>query len=409
MKKSDELKKELQELKDSAEKLTVAKEITDKIEEIKAVKAKITLAEMEEAEAKAEAESKTKDVEDKTKKTELKDKNLGLIVAKAIAGKEMTDAEAKAFKEIRNTVIEGDRTKGGVVITPDVSTKIIEYQDATRNFDIRPYINVEPVGTMTGTRPIANNIPQAAGFPSLDEDAEIQEMYEPTFEDMSYTVRKYGGFIPLTSELLEDSAENILAFITKWLGENELNTYAYQIFNGTGVKSAQGIMTEAKVGGALESRLESINTAPDIKKFKHIFNVDLESVSNDNLVIFTNCEGYDYLDSLEDAQGHSYLQPDATKQSGFTFLGREIVKVPKKFLADVVTGTGETAVTQVPFIMGSLTDLYTMFDRKVMSLESSNVGGDAWRKDRTEVKGVFRFDGKLLNKNAIKVLLAKLA
>ncbi|RMD02744.1 phage major capsid protein [Clostridium autoethanogenum] len=409
MKKSDELKKELQELKDSAEKLTVAKEITDKIEEIKAVKAKITLAEMEEAEAKAEAESKTKDVEDKTKETELKDKNLGLIVAKAIAGKEMTDAEAKAFTEIRNTVIEGDRTKGGVVITPDVSTKIIEYQDSTRNFDIRPYINVEPVGTMTGTRPIANNIPQAAGFPSLDEDAEIQEMYEPTFEDMSYTVRKYGGFIPLTSELLEDSAENILAFITKWLGENELNTYAYQIFNGTGVKSAQGIMTEAKVGGALESRLESINTAPDIKKFKHIFNVDLESVSNDNLVIFTNCDGYDYLDSLEDAQGHSYLQPDATKQSGFTFLGREIVKVPKKFLADVVTGTGETAVTQIPFIMGSLTDLYTMFDRKVMSLESSNVGGDAWRKDRTEVKGVFRFDGKLLNKNAIKVLLAKLA
>ncbi|WP_024833827.1 phage major capsid protein [Ruminiclostridium josui] len=405
MLKSAELKQELETLKASAKGLTVAGEIMAKVEEIKALKAKIELAEMEEADEQAEIEAKTIT----SKKLNNETANRGLILAKAIAGKELTDEEKVTFNEIKAVMVEGDKTKGGVVITPDISTMIKEFQDATRNFDIRPYLNVEPVGTMKGSRPIADNVPEASGFASLDEGAEIQALYEPTFTDLEYNVRKYAGYIPLTNELLEDSAENILAFIIKWMGENELNTYAYQVFNGTGTKSAQGILTEAKTGGELESRTETIDSPPDIKKFKTIFNVDLESVSNVNLAIYTNADGYNYLDGLEDENGKPYLQPDVTAKSGFTFLGREIVKVPKKFIANVTTGEGESAVTRTPFVIGSLKELYTMFDRKAMSVESSNIGGDAWRKDTTEVKGIFRFDGKLVNKNAIKVLYAKLS
>lgn len=392
MKISDELRQQLAQLKAEAKDLAIKDGV--KADEINA-----------KADELAEIENKTKNLENKGDVKEVNNKNLGLIVAKAIKGT-ATDEERN---EISNMVVEGDRTKGGVVITPDISTKIIEFQDSNRYFDIRPYINVEPVTTLKGSRPIATNIPQASGFASLDEGADIQALYEPTFGDMSYQVRKYAGFIPLTNELLEDSAENILGFITRWLGENELNTYAYQVFNGTGVKSAQGIMTEAKVGGALETRTETVTTAPTIKKFKTIFNVDLESMSNANLAIYTNADGYDYLDGLQDTTGRFYLQPDPTVKSGYTFLGREIVKVPKKFLANVVTGTGASAVTSTPFIIGSLKDLYTMFDRKQMSIESSNLAGNAWRSDTTEVKGIFRFDGEFVNTNAVKVLLAKLA
>lgn len=403
MLKSEELRQELESLKATAKDLTVASEITARVDEIKALKAKIELAELDEEEARLDVENKTKNID--KKKDEGKVINKGLIIAKAIAGKELTDEEKVAFKEIKNTLIEGDKTKGGIVITPDISTMIIEFQDATRNFDIRPYVNVEPVGTMKGSRAIADNEPEASGFASVDETADIQALHEPTFTDMEYQVRKYAGYIPLTNELLEDSAENILAFIVKWMSENEVNTYAFQVFHGTGVKSAQGIITEAKVGGLLEERTETIDTAPTIKKFKTIFNVDLEEVENTNLVIFTNADGYDYLDGLEDKNGKGYLQPDATAKSGYTFLGREIVKVPKKFLANV---TGSDSVVRTPFVMGNLKALYTVFDRKKMSIEDSNIAGEAWRKDTTEVKGIFRFDGKLVNKKAIKVLFAKL-
>jgi len=405
MKLSAELRQKLEELKAQME-LTMAKEgvkaeeINAKADEIKVVKAKLEFQLQKEADEEAEIENKTKDIENQ-KELEAKNKELGLIVAKAIQG----TASTEELQEIKNMVVEGDKTKGGVAITPDISTKIIEYQNATRNFDIRPYLNVEPVSTMKGSRPIADNIPEASGFASLDEGTEIQALYEPTFTELEYQVRKYAGFIPLSNELLEDSAENLLGFITRWLGENELNTYAYQVFNGTGVKSAQGIITEAKEDGLLETRVETILTAPTIKKFKTIFNVDLESIANANLVIYTNADGYDYLDGLEDKNGKGYLQPDATMKSGFNFLGREIVKVPKKFLANIVEGSD----TFTPFVIGSLKDLYTMFDRKQMSIESSNIGGNAWKTDTTEVKGVFRFDGKIANVDAVKVLKAKLA
>ena len=55
--------------------------------------------------------------------------------------------------------------------------------------------------------------------------------------------------------------------------------------------------------------------------------------------------------------------------------------------------------------------LYTMYNREQMSVASTNIGGATWRNDTTELKGIFRFDGKIQPQNiqAVKVLLIKLA
>jgi HK97 family phage major capsid protein len=407
MLKSQELQAKLLEVKNSAKDLTKSEEITAKISEIEDIKAQISLAEMQENEERLEAEKNTT-IQNKNKDGVVKmDK---MIIAKAISGSELT---AEEQLQIKNLVLEGDRTKGGVAIPSDITTDIKEYQDATRMFDIRNYLTIEPVSTLKGSRPYAVNQPQASGFASVDEGADIQALYEPTFDELSYIVRKYAGFIPLSNELLADSVANIYAYIVKWLAENELNSYAYQTLNGTGVKSSQGIMTEATtaVTGKLLTRTDKITTpfaSPQvaIKKFKTTFNVDLETVVGDNIKIFTNADGYDYLDGLTDAQGKGYLQPDATKKSGFSFLGREIVKMPKKFLENVIDG----ANTLTPFIVGDLKQLYTMYDREQMSVASTNIGGSTWRNDTTELKGIFRFDGKLQvqNTQCVKILLVKL-
>lgn len=416
MKISDELRQQLNDLKAEAKELTTkdgvkAIEINAKADEIETLEAKIRVQEKVEVDQEDEIKNKTKDLKDKGDDKKMENKKLGLIIAKAIKG---VDLSAEEKVEIKNLVLENDRTKGGVAIPSDISTAIKVYQDATRMFDIRPYVTVEPVSTLKGSRPYATNKPQASGFASVDEGADIQAMYEPTFDDLAYNVRKYAGFIPLSNELLEDSVENILAYITRWIAENELNTYAYQIFNGTGVKSAQGIITEAvtPVTGKLLTRTEKISTpiATDkavIKKFKTTFNVDLETVTGDNICIFTNADGFDYLDGLMDSYGKPYLQPDVTKKSGFSFLGREIVKLPKKFLDNYVDG----ADTLTPFVIGDLKQLYTMYDREQLSIASTNIGGATWRSDTTELKGIFRFDGLLKPEalEAVKILLVKLA
>lgn len=400
MKKSDELKNKLEEIKNKAEKLEKAEEIKNAIQEIRDLKAQIELAEMQEREEAEQIENKIslKQAEEiKNKKTKIDIKN---TFAKAIIGRNLTNEEET---EIKNLVVEGEKTKGGVAVPQDIVTDIRAYQDSTRMWDIRPYITVEPVGTMSGSRPYATNQPQASGFAPVEEGKAIQAMYEPTFDDLKYLITKYAGYIPITNELLEDNTANIYQYIVKWLAENELNTYAYQVFNGTGTKSAQGLLTEiAKENGILKTRIELLKVAPTIDKFKSIFNVDLETVTGDNIVIFTNADGYQYLDTLKDEQGRYYMQPDPTKKSGNVFLGREIVKVPKKFLpTDTTNG--------IPFIIGDLRQLYELFDRQLMSIQSTNVGGDAWRNDTTELKGIFRFDGKIKPDciQAIKVLYAK--
>lgn len=370
-----------------------------KVEEVKALTVEIKNLQEELELAKTVYEETKMEIPNEIKNHKEVKVNMGQVFAKAIVGKELTSNE---MTEMKNLMQEGLKEKGGVTVPEDVQTKIIELQ--RNSFDIRKYVNVEPVSTEKGSRAIEANKPQAVGFASVDEGAAIQALHEPEFSELEYAVRKYAGFIPLTNELLEDSDEAILAYITKWMAKNELNTYNYQVFNGTGVKSAQGIMTSAALDAVTKDVDLSGTTKSVVKSFKSVINVDLEDVASDNIVIFTNADGYDHIDGLEDASGKALIQPDATKASGNVFLGKEIVKVPKDFLPNVSDGT----TTRTPFIVGDLKLLYTMFDRKQMSVESSNIGGNAWRTDTTEAKGVFRFDGRLVDTDAVQILMGKL-
>lgn len=389
MKRLDDLKNQLEVAQQEADTLQNSNNIEDIkacVGKIKTIKAQIDL---EKAKGNPEEVNNLGAEEDEVT-------NISEIFAKAIVG----TATAEELSEIKNLMVEGDKTKGGVTVPADVQTAIKEFQ--RKKFDIRPYVNMEPVGTVKGSRPIEANEPKATGFASVDEGKDIQALHEPEFAELDYNVRKYAGYIPVTNELLEDSTENFLAFIEKWMAKNELNTYAYQVFNGTGEKAAVGIMTEAtKENGSLSKAVSKIDTTPTIKTFKTILNKGLENIDSDNICIFTNADGYDFVDGLEDKKGTPYLQPDITKASGNKFLSKEIVKVPSKFLDNVIDGE----VTRVPFIIGDLNLLYTLYNRKELSIESTKIGGDAWRKDQTEVKGVFRFDGKLVDTDAVKIIL----
>lgn len=404
MRKSDEIRANITALKAKAQALVDKEDV--KLEELQAVRNEIATAENKlaiqediEKAAATPAPSALAHNEINPLETKPKAKNMSNLFAKALIGA----ASATELMEVKNILKESVDENGGLLVPADVQTAIIELQ--RNKFDVRQYVNVEPVNVLKGSRVKEKEEPQATGFASVDEAAAIQALHEPTFEPSEYAVRKYAGYIPLTSELLEDSPENILAYINRWLAKNELNTYAYQVFNGSGVGAAEGIMTNLGAGKKLETRVQKQATAPTIKEFKTIFNVDLEDVPDDGMKIFTNAEGYNYIDGLEDGNGHSYIQPDATLKSGYRFLGREIVKVPTKFLAKYNDGTND----HTPFVIGDLEALYTMYQRQGLAVESTRVGGDAWRNDQTEIKGIFRFDGKINGDiKAVKVLVSQM-
>lgn len=284
MKKIDEMRNSLETLKTEVQNLLNENKVTDakaKMEEVKVLKDAIALQEQLDAEEMEKVENKIKNDEGKINNMNKENLELGLIVAKAIAG----TATQEELREIKNLMQEGTRENGGVTVPDDVRTKIIELQ--RKSFDIRKYINVEPVGTLKGSRPIEANEPNAAGFASVDEGADIQALHEPEFTELEYIVRKYAGYIPITNELLEDTAENILGFVQKWMAKNELNTYNYQVFNGTGVKAAEGIMTSEELDDVKEEVDFTSTTTTVIKKLKTVLNKDLEDLDSDNIVIFT--------------------------------------------------------------------------------------------------------------------------
>ncbi|UUV17368.1 phage major capsid protein [Fusobacteria bacterium ZRK30] len=399
MKKSDIIRAKIEELKINAEAAETIEAFNAIKAELDLAEGKLALAEKSEAEAAAQAQNDGTSPLPVTPEPKA-DVNLGEIVAKAIVG----TATREELTEIKNLMQEGVGENGGVLVPKDVKTKIIELQ--RRSFDIRKYVEIEKTSVDKGSRTKVTNEPENTGFASVDEGAAIQKLHEPTLGEVEYAIRKYAGYIPITNELIKDTPENLLTFILKWMAKNELNTYAYQIFNGTGEKAAEGIMKNIDTGGKLESRVQQIETNPTLKTFKSIINKDLDEVDSDNIVIFTNSDGYDHIDNLEDGNKKSYLQPDATKASGNAFLGKEIVKVPTKFLAAVTKDTKD----YTPFIIGDLKLLYTMYDREQLLIESTKIGGDAWRNDTTEMKGGFRFDGKINgDKKAVKILLALLS
>ena len=48
-----------------------------------------------------------------------------------------------------------------------------------------------------------------------------------------------------------------------------------------------------------------------------------------------------------------------------------------------------------------------MYQRKGLVIESTKIGGEAWRKRKVEVMGAFRFDGQIVDKEAVKILLVQ--
>lgn len=390
MKKSDLIRANIENFKKDAENLVnkegvTAEELTEINNKITAEKKKLevqlTLEEEIRNSAVGEPLVPVAVVGTPTIKAEERNK----IIARALIGK----ASNEELVEIKNLLQEGEAGKGGLLVPSDIRTKIIELQ--RNKFDIRKYINIEPTIVDKGSRVKEKNEPQASGFASVDEGKEIQALHEPEVEPVDYAIRKYAGYIPITNELLEDSPENILKYILGWMSKNELNTYNYQVFNGSGVKAAEGILNEIGVGGKLETRVTFLEHAPTIQDFKNAINIGLEEVSTDNIQMFVNGNGYSHIDNMEDNMGRPLLQPDVTKGTGLSFTGKEMVKVPTKFLGQVI----KDGKTYTPYVIGDLELLYTLYDREQLVIESTKIGGQAWRTDTTEVKGTFRFDGKI--------------
>ena len=290
------------------------------------------------------------------------------------------DSIQKFAKQIRNIakgMNEGTPADGGYTVPEDISTMVEERREAKAS--LIDLVSVETVSTNKGSRTFKKRS-QQTGFTKVGEGGKITATSTPQFERMDYTISKYAGYLPVTNELLEDTDTNIVNIIVEWLGDESRVTRNKIILDL--------IKTQTK------TKLEGLD---DIKK---VLNVTLGSAFKSTSVIVTNDDGLQYLDTLKDNDGKYLLQPNPANPMEMR-LSAGAVTVPVKVIpnADLATTSNK-----IPFIIGDLKEGIRFFDRKQLTINTSNVAAigelNAFEEDLTLFRGIEREDCKIRDKEA---------
>ena len=281
-------------------------------------------------------------------------------------------------KEILNSMSEGKDEDGGLTVPQDIRTKVKELR---RSEDaLETLVNVERVTTLSGSRVIERHADQTP-FDNIDEAAEFPEVSTPQFEKIDYKVKKKGGILKVTQELLSDTAENIIAYLKKWIAKK--------------AKATRNFMIVAKIREITKDAEVPVETLDDLKK---IFNILLDPAIAITAGVVTNQDGYNWLDTLKDKDGKYILQPDPTKPTATLLFGKyPVKKVSNKTMPSVTISGGY----KVPIVCGDLKEAITIFDRETLTIDISSSAGDLWKTDQTGIKVRERLDIQSVDEEAI--------
>lgn len=347
-----------------------AKEILD---EIKALKEEY---EVEKALFESEKETNKLSEEDVEKVTKNIEDN------KEDKKEDTTKAFAKAVKTMVNkTLNEGVAESGGYTVPEEISTKVERLRETKES--LIDEITIKKVNTNAGQDTYKTR-GQATGFGAIEEGGKIAKAGAPKFSRLPWKVTKYGGYMPATNELLEDSDEDIESLMTEWLADESRMTWN-KIILAVIAKKDQ----------------EKLNGLDDIKK---ALNVKLGSLFKSTSKIITNDDGLQYLDTLKDSDGKYILQPNPTDPMQLR-LCAGATTVPVKVYSNETLPTTEN---KIPFIIGDLKEAVKGYDRKALTLMASQVatvgsGEDAlnaFEEDLTLIRGIERIDAEMRDEKA---------
>ena len=99
------------------------------------------------------------------------------------------------------------------------------------------------------------------------------------------------------------------------------------------------------------------------------------------------------LDELTDVNGKGLMQPDPTTGTPMMFKNKPIVMMSDVHLPNRVVG----ADTLAPIYIGDFKQFATLFRRDPLEVGSTDIGGNAWRNDNTEVRGLIRLDAQVVD------------
>lgn len=284
---------------------------------------------------------------------------------------ENMDIVTRAVKN-EGGMTEGVPADGGLIVPKDIQTMINEQK---RDFSpLSTIFNVESVTSYTGTR--VRDIAPTTGFTKVSELSNIGKDQKPTFANIDFTVDKYALIVPVSNDLLADTDQNLLSYLSRWLAKKEVLT-------------ENSLLIE--ILKTLDGSATAITETDAIKKIKTMRNVNLDPVFRATTRYITNQSGFNFLDTLVDGNGRPLLQESLAVDTDYVFGGK-----PVHVLSDAQLPNNTTA----PIYVGDFKEFATLFRRQNMVIDSTNVGGNAWANDSTEVRAITRLTAKQVDDKA---------
>ena len=260
-------------------------------------------------------------------------------------------------------------TDGGFLVPEDIDHTIQEQRRALN--PLADLFNEENVTAPTGWR-VMDTAP-GKGLVDVDEMGQIDDDDDqPAFVKIPYSCSKKALILPVSNELATDNVANLFSYLGRWFAKKLVITENTMLLT------------------ALRSLTATDITSDPLAGIKTALNVGLDPAISTLAAIICNQNGFDALDQLTDDNGRPMLQPDPTNATRQNVKGRPVHAVSNAVMGNTTNGSGQTATTTADLFIGYGKEFATLFHCGSYELASTDIGGNAWRTDSTELRGIAR-------------------
>ena len=358
MRKSVEMKKQLDALKNEIKTLQAAGKVNEahgKLDELNTMKNAIAVQEA------IEQEEMENFAGNPVEHTVTVDNSVmqNRVFNKQILNMPLTEDEKKYATNAVGTPGQAGciKSKGGYLLPEEQFNRLIEYRRGL--IALKDLCEVIPVTRRSGSIP--TTVEDDSELINFDELNDISKK-DINFAQISYNVGTYGEIIPVANELLEDIDIDLISVIGRRFVRKGINT------------------ENSKIIALLQTLTPKAGDSYD--DIKTALNVSLDPAISATAVIITNQNGFDYLDQVKLDNGLPLLQPVLTDPTKKQLSGRIIHVVKNERLSDV-SGAH-------PFFVGDMAEFCKFFDREQVTVDLSTDAG--FNMNAAMLRAIERFD-----------------
>ena len=277
----------------------------------------------------------------------------------------------------------GTATAGGNTVGKTYLSQLVE--------PLRQFSGVFAAGAYVFTTEKGDDVtlPRLSNFGAAAGVAEATQIggTDPAFNQVTFKAYKYGDFVGISRELVEDSLVDIEGLIARIMGENISVLLGAQLATGNGTTAPNGVVTAATVGvtGATgQGGAPSWDNLIDLQESVLApYHARASWVASNSAVASTR--------KLKDLQGRYLWEPNGQTGAPAQLLGAPVHRDP--FFANVGLGAKSLAFG----------DFSRYWVRVVGSVRTERSDHALFGSDQVAFKSTLRADGNLVDASAVKV------